>query len=478
MFKEGVTMDFQEYVEKFENMTCILSVEKLPDGGYGDIRIVVGNKAYISSIEDPQHISASSMLSNKFIPNCLYEKYIPKDLNFEASCYSCAIEKKIMHTYIHPERYDFWIHMVMMPLHSDTPGIEYCTYSQELTKQGNADMMANTSAETASAVIKTCIKLRSTDNFRKTMDEIICDIRDLCGADQCCILLADFKERTCSVLAEAIYDTTRTKNMEYYLNNDFFPIVESWKKTIAGSSCLIVQSEKDMQVLKERNPIWHDSLISADVNSVVLFPLKHNNETLGYIWAVNFDTSNTSCIKDTLELSTYFIASEIANYQLLKKLEIMSSIDLLTGIYNRNAMNNRIFRLTSGKEPAPDSFGIIFADLNGLKQKNDEEGHVEGDKLLKGAAAILKDTFPECEIYRAGGDEFMIIAVDVNEEVLNARVEKLRLDSEDPNNISFAVGLYFDGEGADIRLAMRTADERMYSDKKRYYAKFPERKRK
>lgn len=470
-------MDFQEYVDKFEPMTCIISIEKLENGEYGEIRLVAGNKAYVDSIENPHHVSASSMLNNKFVPNSPYEKYIPKDLNFEDCVYNAAIKKKIMHTYIHPERYDFWINMVMMPLASDDPKMGYCSYSQELTIKSNADMMANTSAETAAAVIKTCIKLRSTDNFRETMNEVIRDIRELCGAEQCCILLADFEEKTCSVLAEDLLDKKRTKNMDYYIHEGFFDIVESWRDTIAGSSCLIIQSDKDMQVLKERNPIWHASLIEAEVNSVVLFPLKHNNEILGYIWAVDFDTSQTSKIKDTLEITSYFIASEIANYQLLNKLEILSSIDLLTGIYNRNAMNNRIYRFTSGKDPAPQCFGIIFADLNGLKQKNDEEGHVEGDKLLKGAAALLQETFPECEIYRAGGDEFMLIAIDVCEKTLSERVEKLRKDSECPDNISFALGLYFDDKGNDIRIAMRTADERMYEDKKRFYGKYPERKR-
>ena len=469
-------MDFQKYVDNFEPMTCIISIEKLENGGYGDIRIVAGNKAYVESIEDPHHVSSSSMLNNKFVPNSLYEKYIPKDLNFEDSVYSCAVKKKIMHTYIHPERYDFWINMVMMPLKSDDPNMGYCSYSQELTIKSDADMMANTSAETASAVIKTCIKLRSTENFTETMNEIICDIRELCGADQCCILLTDFKERECSVLAESVYDETRTKRMDFYIKEGFFDVVESWKNTIAGSSCLIVQDEKDMQVLKERNPVWYASLNNAGVNSVVLFPLKHNNEVLGYIWAVNFDIEQTSKIKDTLEITSYFIASEIANYQLLNKLEVLSSVDLLTGIYNRNAMNNRVFNITSGREPSPQQFGIIFADLNGLKQKNDEEGHVEGDKLLKGAAALLKETFPECEIYRAGGDEFMLIAIDVCERVLKERVEKLRKDSENPDNISFALGLYCDDNGGDIRAAMRTADERMYEDKKRYYGKYPERK--
>ena len=74
-------MDFQKFVDGFQSMTCIMSVEKLPDGKYGEIRIVTGNKAYIDSIENMPDMPA--LLSKKFIPNSLYQDYLPQDLNFE-----------------------------------------------------------------------------------------------------------------------------------------------------------------------------------------------------------------------------------------------------------------------------------------------------------------------------------------------------------------------------------------------------------
>ena len=49
-------MDFKQFVDKIKPMTCILSVEKAPDGGCGTIRMESGNPAYIASIEDPGHI--------------------------------------------------------------------------------------------------------------------------------------------------------------------------------------------------------------------------------------------------------------------------------------------------------------------------------------------------------------------------------------------------------------------------------------
>ena len=233
-----------------------------------------------------------------------------------------------------------------------------------------------------------------------------------------------------------------------------------------------------MEVLKERNPVWHESLVKAGVESLVLFPLEYSDETLGYIWVTNFDTENAIKIKDTLELTTRLIASEIANYQLVDKLRILGTVDVLTGVNNRNAMNNRVDWFLRSNDKKPATIGVIFADLNGLKQKNDKEGHGAGDKLLKDAANILTDIFYDGEVYRAGGDEFMIIDCEATCEELEKRVEKLRKDSEDPNNISFALGFYFDDGEGDIRKAMRTADERMYADKERYYTRFPERRRK
>ena len=85
-------MDFQKVADSMAAMTCIISVEKLPDGGCGEIRIVTGNKAYIDSIEKP--MQDVQMLTRKFVPNSLYTNYLTRDLNFEDFCYRSAVQKK------------------------------------------------------------------------------------------------------------------------------------------------------------------------------------------------------------------------------------------------------------------------------------------------------------------------------------------------------------------------------------------------
>ena len=111
-------MDLQGFVNMLDISTCIISVETKEDGSYGDIRIVTGNNAYISSIEHANP-DEPQMLTSKFVPNSLYQTYFPQDLNFEDFCFRCAVLKEPMHTYVHPERYDFWFNLYMMPLGSE-----------------------------------------------------------------------------------------------------------------------------------------------------------------------------------------------------------------------------------------------------------------------------------------------------------------------------------------------------------------------
>lgn len=455
-------------------MTCIMSVEKNADGSYGKMRIEVGNKAYAASFEKSNDNLIDMPFGNKFVPGQEYTAYIPKDLNFEHFIYNSAVLKKPMHAYIHPERFNIWFNIFSLPLEFDDPNKCYCTYTQELSTDASAKQMANLSAKTTSDVLKTCIKLRSTKNFLKTMDEIISDIRLICGSNFCCIMLTNFKENTCSLLSESTAPEIGHHSLLDYMNDSFIDLVKTWIDTIGGSNCLIVKDYTDMESIKVRNPRWYKSMQEANIRSLVLFPLKYNNEIIGFIWATNFDTKDTDHIKETLELTTFFIASEIVNYQLLQKLEMLSSTDLLTGVKNRNAMNNRVLKIVSGRERMPSTYGIVFADLNGLKTINDDDGHNAGDTLLKNAAKALMDTFVDCEIYRAGGDEFVVIAMDKPKATIEAQIESLRKKAEAPEHVSFALGFYYDEKQGDIRIAMREADARMYEDKKQHYQMYSE----
>ena len=130
-------MDFQTIVDGMSAMTCVVSVEKLPDGKYGTIRIVAGNKAYIDSIEHPA--SGVVMLRDRFVPNSEYTDYLTRDLNFEDFCYRAAVGKKCLHSYVHPERMPVWFNMMFIPLDGDEEDIGYCLYMMEIDQEADSN---------------------------------------------------------------------------------------------------------------------------------------------------------------------------------------------------------------------------------------------------------------------------------------------------------------------------------------------------
>ena len=93
---------------------------------------------------------------------------------------------------------------------------------------------------------------------------------------------------------------------------------------------------------------------------------------------------------------------------------------------------------------------------------------------MKKAAALLRQVFVDDEIYRAGGDEFMVLVMNNKWEEFQEKVLRVRELSEAQANVSFAVGSCFEEGDIDIRRALRKADEDMYEDKKEYYTRHPE----
>jgi len=463
-------MDYQKIVDGMTTMACVMSVE-VPEGRKtGIYRIVTGNSAYIDSIEHPA--PDMKMLRSSFVPNSEYTDYLTRDLNFEEYCYQAAVEKKILHSYTHPERMNLWFNMMFIPLDPDGDDLCYCLYLMEINAEADSGNLSDISPETASSVLETCIRLRGTNDFKSAISDVIAGIRSLCDAEHCCILLMNEYERSCSVLGESFGEGSKLLPMEHYVNDEFYDIAESWGSTIAGSNCLIAKDEEDMQVVKERNPVWYESLTSAGAHNIVLFPLKSRNDLMGYMWALNFDKSRAVKIKETLEVSTFIIGSEIGNYMLLDRLRKLGSRDLLTGVMNRNEMNNFVDSLCNAGRESAGPVGVLFADLNGLKMVNDMEGHNAGDILLKNSANILKEFFDESNIFRAGGDEFAVICPGLGKEQLKEKVQGIRQSCK-RQGVIFALGRAMENDSRNVRMALRRADEDMYEDKRRFYEDNP-----
>ncbi len=458
-------MDFDAFVKGFEKIAVVVSVERKADGAQGAIRLVAGNTPYIRMV---------ATRGSKFIPGMLYTDGMSRDINFESMCMRCVTEKQAIHSYVRAEHFGGWLSLFMMPLAVAGEGLDYLLFSVEMMAAVEPDRLADFSADMAEHVLKICIRLRETDDFQAAMNSVIGDIQEMCGSNHCCILLTAFEKRKCSVHCEAIREGSGLLPMGHYVDDAFIDIAGSWIETIGNSNCVAVADEQDMKRLAEVNPVWAASLRGAGAESVVLYPLKSNGQYIGFIWAINFATERVVEIKEILEVTTFILSSEVASYQMYKKLEKLSRVDLLTGVMNRNTMNNRIDEIVDDPASAEKYFGVIFADINGLKRRNDTEGHPSGDRLLQAASESLKEVFADHEIYRAGGDEFLILAEKLSGKELKELADRVREEAALNNGVSFSVG-YASGKGAlGLRRALGEADRRMYEDKERYYELHPD----
>lgn len=461
-------MDYQAMVDGVDGMATLYSFDILPDGSFSEIRLMAVN-------EQNEYMLHFTPDAPEFYPGIPYRRYW-MELNFEKYVYKCASTSEPLYSYANA--HDGWLKGFYIPIMGDKEentdsGVRtvYCMYVFTYTKEVNTDSLSHHSSEVNDALVNISIKLHENQDFYKGIAAAVGDIKAFCGAKRGSVYTVDQRTQQCGLLNETGPHDEYLIEFAAEMGRTPYEVAQAWERVLAKSDGLILE---DLEVVKERDPQWYHSLVINGVENMILFAIRYNQELVGFIWAADFDTSKISVIKETLQLTSFLIAAVIANHQLMSKLEKKSTIDELTQVNNRNAMNDRVDELISGEAEAPASIGVVFADLNGLKNVNDTLGHKAGDKILIKAAALLKIAFEDDEIYRAGGDEFVLLCSGMTEQRFLQRVSQLRALAESTDDVRFAIGaVYCTGE-YDITHVMQTADERMYIDKKEYYQRHPE----
>lgn len=154
---------------------------------------------------------------------------------------------------------------------------------------------------------------------------------------------------------------------------------------------------------------------------------------------------------------------------LLKDAEECGFIDDTTGCYNRKAYELRKTQLTEI------TVGVIFVDVNGLKYVNDTKGHASGDVLLRDLGKMLKAYFGGNDVFRVGGDEFIIFKPNVKPEVFTNLINEFRTAIDTMHKTTVAIGCSINN---DLEKALKEAETQMYIDKENFYKRFPQYKRK
>jgi two-component system, cell cycle response regulator len=161
--------------------------------------------------------------------------------------------------------------------------------------------------------------------------------------------------------------------------------------------------------------------------------------------------------------------------ELQQRLEQLAGTDPLTGLSNRRGMRSHVeHRLVV---PALKPIAFILADIDHFKKVNDTWGHEVGDVVIKGIAAALQTAFRQTdEISRMGGEEFLVIAPDVNPFHLYQLTDRVRQSVADmvfdvgegktmSITASFGVTYAMPGPALDMEECINIADKALYESK-------------
>lgn len=212
----------------------------------------------------------------------------------------------------------------------------------------------------------------------------------------------------------------------------------------------------------EKGKPYYEVLAMQDITRLLAVPLKRDGEIIGF---VGVDNPKFHYDDHTLLSSLQYFVTDSLNAKARKeKLQYMSYRDMLTTLYNRNKY---IQVLESVQSKTVTRTGVAYIDINGLKQTNDCYGHEAGDKLIVNTGRSIIDVLPE-NAYRVGGDEFVLICFDMEEEIFRQKLQMI-CKSIAEKKVSVSVGIIWKESSDSLENMLKEADDLMYVEKKKYY---------
>lgn len=159
-----------------------------------------------------------------------------------------------------------------------------------------------------------------------------------------------------------------------------------------------------------------------------------------------------------------------------KKLEHIAHYDALTQLPNRVLLGDRLNQLMIQTARRQQYLAVVFLDLDGFKEVNDQFGHQAGDQLLSNMATRLSHAVREGDtIARIGGDEFVAVFGDLQHvddsvpfltSLLRAASTPFTIEKQEIQlSASLGVSFYSTDKTMDADLLIRQADQAMYQAK-------------
>lgn len=219
----------------------------------------------------------------------------------------------------------------------------------------------------------------------------------------------------------------------------------------------------DLALLPRDSPAF--AILSAQgVHSLMAAPLMELEKVTGFV-GVNNPRENVDDMA-LLRSLPFFIVDTFQKRHLIDRLRFLSYTDGLTGVWNRRKYQEDLLAL-EGRPP--ESLGILYLDINGLKRINDSRGHRVGDQVIQHTAEVLTQVC-RGEIYRVGGDEFIVLAVNVDKFTFEHMILELySLIDQDPDFNPSIGSSWSEDPSSGIHQQLSRSDQVMRANKQSYY---------
>ena len=412
-----------------------------------DTKYVFVNKIYCEMVGKTEE----ELLGNSF--RSIYEKVNPIWMTY---CARVCHEGKAIRDCIYAPEIDHWLDFTIMPLAQ--PG--YVAYTFMNVDLDRARQMEMKREYTTNDIILRISKILSgEEEYDVAMNHALRELSRVLHPDRLYILETDGKtvSNTFEWCAPGV-----APEIDTLQNLDYAQYIGGWEKFLEHSTSVIIE---DIEVLKDDDSVDYWNLKRQGIERIIDAPFYHDGKLIGYLGVDNYEKSDLVNTVTVLETVSYFIASKITNHQLMVELEHASRYDALTGLHNRNACMEKIDFLMQHSS----SIGIVYADVNGLKEINDTRGHQAGDEALQRAAHLLAKCYGSENAYRMGGDEFLVLMPLVKELDFKTSVRRLRELAAGKADLSIAIGSEWVADTAQLERAITKTDQRMYCDKVEYY---------
>ncbi len=182
----------------------------------------------------------------------------------------------------------------------------------------------------------------------------------------------------------------------------------------------------------------YDLLRVQGISSLVTAPIKDSENRLTGFIGVDNPTSNIKKT-DLLRAVARFIANFLDETELWTELNRLSYYDTLTEVKNRHSYRSALMAIENVDIY---SLGVAYIDIKGLSSINDLYGTDFGDYVIKKVASHLLNEFSD-DVYRVGGDEFVIIKVNVEENPFLSSMNRLKKVFQDEKDFNVSLGYTF-----------------------------------